>query len=201
MQFIIAPAKKMQVDVDTFAPETWPENLPQTTEILAALRALTPPQRQKLWQCSDKLAAASEQQLAQLNLKGPLTPAIIAFVGIQYQSMAPDLFTEAALQCIQAHLRILSGFYGALRPFDGIVPYRLELGSRLAVGSAKNLYDFWGSRLHDQLDFSQGPVINLASVEYAKAIRPYLTADETMIDITFGRVIDGKFKTRATQAK
>lgn len=201
MQFIIAPAKKMQIDVDTFAPETWPENLAQTTEILSALRALTPAERKKLWQCSDKLAAASEQQLAQLNLKGPLTPAIIAFVGIQYQAMAPDLFTESALQYIQAHLRILSGFYGALRPFDGIVPYRLEMGSRLAVGHAKNLYDYWGARLHDQLDFTQGPVINLASVEYAKAIRPYLTPDEAMLDITFGRMVDGKFKTRATQAK
>ncbi len=119
MQFIIAPAKKMQVDVDTFAPETLPEHLKQTAEILTALRALTPAQRQKLWQCSDRLAAASEQQLAQLNLKGPLTPAIIAFVGIQYQAMAPDLFTESALQYIQAHLRILSGFYGALRLLTG----------------------------------------------------------------------------------
>lgn len=201
MQFIIAPAKKMQVDVDTFAPESFPENLTQTAEILTALRALTPAERQKLWQCSDKLATASEQQLAQLDLKGPLTPAIIAFVGIQYQSMAPDLFTESALQYVQAHLRILSGFYGALRPFDGIVPYRLELGSRLAVGHTKNLYEYWGTRLHDQLDFTQGPVINLASVEYAKAIRPYLTPDETMLDITFGRMVDGKFKTRATQAK
>lgn len=201
MQFIIAPAKKMQIDVDTFAPETLPEHLKQTTEILSTLRALTPTERQKLWQCSDKLTAASEQQLAQLNLKGPLTPAIIAFVGIQYQAMAPDLFTESALQYIQAHLRILSGFYGALRPFDGIVPYRLEMGSRLAVGNAKNLYEFWGTRLHDQLDFTQGPVVNLASVEYAKTIQPYLTPDETLLDITFGRVIDGKFKTRATQAK
>lgn len=201
MQFIIAPAKKMQVDVDTFAPESLPANLTQTTEILSVLRALTPAQRQKLWQCSDKLAAASEQQLARLNLKGPLTPAIIAFVGIQYQSMAPDLFTESALQYIQAHLRILSGFYGALRPFDGIVPYRLELGSRLRVGSAKNLYDYWDARLYEQLDFSNGPVINLASAEYAKAIRPYLKADDTLIDVVFGREIDGKFKTRATQAK
>lgn len=201
MQFIIAPAKKMQIDVDTFAPESWPANLDQTREILTALRALTPAQRQKLWQCSDKLAAQSEQQLANLDLNGPLTPAILAYVGIQYQSMAPDLFTESALQYIQANLRILSGFYGALRPFDGIVPYRLEMGSKLAIGAASNLYAFWGTALYDQLDFTQGPVINLASAEYAKAIRPYLKEDDVMIDVVFGREVDGKFKTRATQAK
>ncbi|WP_407892462.1 peroxide stress protein YaaA [Lacticaseibacillus sp. N501-2] len=201
MQFIIAPAKKMRVDVDTFAPTSLPQSLPQTTEILATLRSLSPAQRQKLWQCSDKLAQACEQQLAQLNLTGPLTPAILAFVGIQYQSMAPDLFTESALQYIQAHLRILSGFYGTLRPFDGIVPYRLELGSKLSVKSAKDLYAYWGAQLYEQLDLEDGPLINLASVEYAKAIRPYLRPSDTMIDVVFGRVIAGTFKTRATQAK
>ncbi len=202
MQLIIAPAKKMRVDPDSFASLSTPQFLPQTEEILAAMRQLDYDQLQTLWACSDRLAAANFHQLQRLRLDGPqLTPAIIAFVGVQYQSMAPDLLTEPALQYIQDNLRILSGFYGLLRPFDAIVPYRLEMGSRLPVTHAANLYTFWGSRLHDALDFSHGPLINLASAEYAKAIRPFLNADERLISIRFGHRVAGRIKTRATKAK
>ncbi len=114
--------------------------------------------------------------------------------------MAPDLLIEAGLQYLDAHLRILSGLYGILRPFDAVVPYRLELGSRLAVGEARNLYAFWGERLYAALDFS-APVINLASAEYAKAIRPYLTAHDAFITVTFAHRQAGQLKTRATYAK
>lgn len=200
MQLIIAPAKKMRVDPDTFAPTAYPQYRDEAAELLATLRALTPAERQRVWACSDKLAATCERMLATTDLTKPLTPALLAYVGIQYQSMAPDLFTEPALQYVQAHLRILSGFYGVLRPFDAIVPYRLELGSRLAVGAAPNLYAYWGSRLHDALDFS-GPVINLASLEYAKAVRAYLQPDEQLLDVVFGRLENGRVRARATQAK
>lgn len=198
MEIIISPAKQMKPDYDTFYPEAYPQFLPQTQTILAALKALTPAARQKLWAASDKLAAQAEAQLAAIDFKGPLTPAVLAYVGVQYQAMAPDLFTEPALQYISAHLKILSGFYGVLRPFDGIVPYRLEMGAKLAVAGSANLYQFWGRRLHDALQF---PVLNLASVEYAKAVRPYLAPDETMIDVVFGHLVDGVVKTRATKAK
>ncbi|WP_461213353.1 peroxide stress protein YaaA [Lacticaseibacillus sp. GG6-2] len=202
MQLIIAPAKKMRIDPDSFAPQAYPQYLDQTKQILATLRTLDRDQLQKIWACSDKLATESFRQLQQLRLEqAPLTPAIIAFVGVQYQSMAPDLFTESALQYIQTNLRILSGFYGILRPFDAIVPYRLEMGSRLAVGGAKDLYAFWGSRLHDALDFTQGPVINLASAEYAKAIRPFLQPGERLVDVRFGHLVNGRIKTCATKAK
>lgn len=198
MDIIISPAKQMKPDYDTFYPEAYPQFLPQTKTLLAALKTLSPEDRQKLWAASDKLSAQAEGQLAAINFKEPLTPAVLAYVGVQYQAMAPDLFTEPALQYISAHLKILSGFYGVLRPFDGIVPYRLEMGAKLAIGEAANLYEFWGPRLHDALTF---PVLNLASVEYAKAVRPYLTPAETMIDVVFGHLVNGVVKTRATKAK
>lgn len=201
MKIIIAPAKKMVVDMDTFDPLSAPEYLPQTAEILSVLKQLSYEDAKRLWQCSDKLARPNYDWLQQLQLDHQVTPAILSYTGIQYQYMAPDLFTAPALDYIQDNLRILSGFYGSLRPFDGIVPYRLEMQARLAVAGTKNLYQFWGDRLYESLSFNDGPVINLASKEYAKAITPYLQPDDQFIEIVFGHWVGDQLKTRATFAK
>ncbi|MFD1393769.1 peroxide stress protein YaaA [Lacticaseibacillus jixianensis] len=200
MQLIIAPAKKMHVDHESFAPAAWPQYLAQAQTLLAALRQLSYEEAKALWQCSDQLAKPDYQWLRQMNLRDQPGPAVMSYVGIQYQSMAPDLLTAAGLRYLSDHLRILSGFYGVLRPFDAIVPYRLELGSKLAVGQAANLYQFWGDKLYRALDWSQ-PVVNLASKEYAKAITPYLQPQDQLVEVVFGHLEDGRIKTRATRAK
>ncbi|MFD1483843.1 peroxide stress protein YaaA [Lacticaseibacillus baoqingensis] len=200
MQIIISPTKQMQVDTDTFLPQGLPRYLPEAQTLLRRLQSLDYAQAKALWQCSDKLAQPNFARLQTMALTQQLTPAILAFVGIQYRYMAPDLFTAPALAYIQAYLRILSGFYGSLRPFDGIVPYRLELGARLAVAQAPDLYAFWGDTLYASLDWSQ-PVLNLASQEYAKAITPYLQPQDRLITVVFGQYVNGKIKTRATLAK
>lgn len=70
--------------------------------------------------------------------------ALLAYEGIQYRYMAPAVFTSDALEYVQEHLRILSGFYGVLRPFDGVRPYRLEMQAKLKTDFCASLYDFWG---------------------------------------------------------
>ncbi|MFB9769156.1 peroxide stress protein YaaA [Lactiplantibacillus modestisalitolerans] len=201
MKIIIAPAKKMVADQDSLAVETQPTYLAATAEILARLRQLSYPELKALWKCSDRLAKPNYDWLQQLDLTRQLTPAILAFSGIQYQYMAADIFTEPELDYIQQHLRILSGFYGILRPFDGIVPYRLEMQAKLPVATAPNLYAFWGSRLYQALTPTPEPIINLASQEYAKAIRPYLAPSQPMVDVVFASQVNGKLKTKATLAK
>ena len=201
MQMIIAPAKKMRVATDDFEPTAQPEFLAEATTLLTQMQKMSLPEMQAIWQCSDQLARTAYATLQDTQLSGPLTPAIMAYVGIQYQTMAPELFTEPALAYVQKHLRILSGFYGVLRPFDGIVPYRLELQSKLSVNSAANLYSVWGRRLHDALDFTNGPVLNLASKEYSRAVAAYLRPGEQLIEIVFGRLEQGRVKMRATRAK
>lgn len=201
MKIIIAPAKKMVVDPDTFGIDALPQYLAQTKQLLAAMRQLDYPAAKALWHCSDKLARPNYEWLAQLDLTRQLTPALLAFSGIQYQYMAPDLFTAPALAYVRANLRILSGFYGILRPFDGVVPYRLEMQAKLSVAGTHNLYDFWGDRLYLALTPEPEPIINLASQEYAKAITPYLQPDQSLITVVFGSLVDGKLKTKATLAK
>jgi len=201
MKIIIAPAKKMLVDQDSFPIATTPQYLAQTEQLLQRLRQLNYTETKTLWHCSDKIAQPNYDWLQQLDLRQHLTPALLSYSGIQYQYMAPDIFTEAALQYVQDNLRILSGFYGILRPFDGVVPYRLEMQAKLTVADTKNLYAFWNSQLYQALTPKPEPIINLASQEYAKAITPYLAPDQPFIDIVFASIVDDRLKVKATLAK
>ena len=200
MKVIISPAKKMVVNQDDFDVQGMPVYLDQATEILNALHKLNYDQLKRLWHTSDKLTQASYKQLQHIDLHHQLTPAILSFSGIQYQYMAPDLLSEDALNYLENHLRILSGLYGILRPFDGVAPYRFDMDSRLAIPPGKSMYDYWGDRIYQELVGDQ-PIINLASQEYSKTVTRFLKPDNQFIDITFGHLVDGSIKTRATFAK
>lgn len=200
MKIILSPAKKMVADTDSLEWRDLPQFLGQTEQILAALRALSDAQRQKLWQCNDQLAALNSQRLRDMDLRRRLTPAILCYEGIQYQYMAPDVFTYAEFDYIQAHLRILSGFYGLLRPFDGVTPYRLEMQARLAVNGARNLYAFWGDALAKALAETEC-VINLASKEYSVCISRHLPPSVRFITCVFGEEKDGRVIEKATLCK
>ncbi|MFD1417511.1 peroxide stress protein YaaA [Companilactobacillus keshanensis] len=201
MKIIIAPAKKMIVDTDTFNYEQLPEFLDSSRLILSEMKKLDYKEAKILWKCSDKLARNNFEWLQKMELNKHLTPALIAFSGIQYQYMAPDLFTEPALDYVRKNLRILSGFYGILRPFDGVVPYRLEMQSELEVPGFKNLYNLWGSRIYQALSSDSEPIVNLASQEYAKTVTPYLLSGQRFVTVVFGSIVDGKLRTKATLAK
>ena len=169
MKILISPAKKMRSDPDTLAPEALPALLPETERLLAALRAMTPGELQALWRCSDAIAAQNLERLRDMDLRRRLTPALLSYVGLQYQYMAPGVLEQRQYDYLQTHLRILSGFYGVLRPFDGVTPYRLEMGARLKTEGARDLYAFWGDKLARALEPGDGPVVDLASREYSRA--------------------------------
>lgn len=202
MKIIVSPARTMQVDTDSLPYQHLPQFLPQTQEILNWMRGLTYDELHQLWwNCSTKIATLNYRRVQEMDLTRQLTPAILAFKGLQYQYMAPDVFTDQGLEYIERHLRILSGFYGLLRPFDGIVPYRLGMGDRAQVAGSSNLYHFWGNQLAAELYRDDQLVLNLASQEYARAVTPYLTSERRLVTCIFGEVINGKVKQKATLAK
>ena len=172
MRIIISPAKKMHVDTDSLAPEGLPQFLSEARRLLSALRAMPGPALQALWNCNDAIAALNMERLRHMDLERDLTPAILSYEGIQYQYMAPGVFETGQFEFIQEHLRILSGLYGVVRPLDGVAPYRLEMQAKLAVDGARNLYEFWGDSLSRVLAAETDVIVNLASVEYAKAVVP-----------------------------
>ena len=203
MRIIISPAKKMIVDTDTIACSGLPVFLEHTRRLMRKLQGLTLSGAQALWACSDRLAEQNYRCLKAMDLERNLTPAILAYEGLQYQHMAPVVFTEEALGYVQEHLRILSGFYGVLCPLDGVVPYRLEMQARLSVDGKKDLYDFWGGMLYEELQRGNRDrmIINLASQEYARAVAPFIKPEDTFLSVVFAESIDGKLRQKGTRAK
>ena len=201
MKIIISPAKKMRVDNDTFVPLSKPVFLDKTIKIKETLTKMDLPALQKLWECNDEIAELNFKRLQGMNLERNLTPAIFAYDGLQYQHIAPNVLDEVALDYLRKNLRILSGFYGILRAFDGVVPYRLEMQARLACDGYKNLYAFWNSLLYDELTKDDGEVLNLASKEYSKAVEPVVKNDVRFVTCVFGTYVKGKLKVKATEAK
>ena len=150
MRIIISPAKKMNVVDDSFAWRDLPLFVDQAEALADAVRALSYEEAKALWRCSDALAELNFERFRTMDVRGDaaaLTPAALAYEGIQYRHLAPGVMTADQLDYLQERLRILSGFYGVLRPFDGVVPYRLEMQAKLAVGGARDLYGFWGDKL------------------------------------------------------
>lgn len=201
MRIIIAPAKKMVVDTDSFAVDDLPQFLEQTERLKAVLQAMFPKELQTLWKSNDAIAKLNVERLERMELYHNLTPAIIAYEGIQYRYMAPGVMETAHLDYLREHLRILSGFYGLLRPFDGVTPYRLEMQAKLSVDRYHDLYQFWGNRLARQLASETDLVLNLASKEYSKAVEPHLPESVRFLTCTFGEWKDGKIIEKGTQCK
>ncbi len=201
MHILISPAKKMAADTDSLPCEALPQFLPEAEQLHAALAALSPAQLQALWQCSDALARSSLTQLRGMDLHRRLTPAILAYDGIQYRTMAPGVFTWDEFDYLRAHLRILSGLYGLLRPFDGVTPYRLEMQAKLAAGGAADLYAFWGARLAAQLCAETDCLLNLASKEYSRAVEPHLQPGVRFVTVRFCERAGEKLVEKATLCK
>ncbi len=201
MKIIISPAKKMNIDTDSLAWRDLPAFLPQTEELLAKLRTMDYEALKKLWKCNDKIARQNVERLENMDLVRRLTPAVLAYEGIQYQYMAPTVFSDKEYEYIQEHLRILSGFYGVLRPFDGVTPYRLEMQAKLLMGDAKDLYGYWGSSLAVHLAKDADVIINLASKEYSSAIAKHLPKDCPMITCVFGEIVNSKIVEKGTLCK
>ena len=87
------------------------------------------------------------------------------------------------------------------KPFDGVVPYRLEMQARLSVNGCSDLYEFWGGRLYRHLTKEDRVIVNLASREYSQCIEKYITPEDRFITVEFGEVVDGKVKQKGTLAK
>lgn len=183
MLFLLSPAKSL--DYETPVPAEIPATVPHfeaprgpSTELIRLLREKTPQQVAELMHLSDKLAALNVARYQAWS--GRSTPknarqAAFAFDGDVYGGFDARSLTPAQLEWAQAHVCILSGLYGVLRPLDLLQPYRLEMGTALANRHGKDLYAFWGARiaehLNERLAADRTPVVvNAASQEYFRAV-------------------------------
>ncbi len=199
MKIIISPAKKMEECQDIFVPGDFPMYLSWTKQLYELLKSMTEEELKPLFKANAQITRQNFERYQTMDLMRALTPALLSYVGIQYQYMAPKLFSNEEWEYVNGCLRILSGFYGILKPSDRVTPYRLEMQTKLSAGGKKDLYEFWGRKLYDAIGDSV--IINLASREYSRAIEPYLTCADRFVTCIFGEYKEDKVKVKATEAK
>jgi cytoplasmic iron level regulating protein YaaA (DUF328/UPF0246 family) len=183
MLTVISPAKTLDFDTPTVTDAfTQPVHLTQSRKLVRRMRQLSGQELSKLMHVSDNIAGLNQQRFKKW--KTPFNPenarqAIFAFKGDVYIGLDAYSMTAQNVDFAQDHLRILSGLYGLLRPLDLMQPYRLEMGTRIDTDMGNNLYQFWDGRITKTLNqelkqSGSNSLINLASNEYFKSIKPKL---------------------------
>lgn len=201
MKMIISPAKKMNADPDGPAPRALPKLLEHTERLRDYLCGRSLQELKQLLVCNEQIAQLNYSRYQTMDLHRNLTPALLAYEGIQYRYMAPRVFTAAEYEYVEAHLRILSGFYGLLRPFDGVTPYRLEMQAKLKTPFCASLYEFWGDTLAMGLTEGDAIVLDLASEEYSRAVRPFLGKNVRCVKAVFGSLSGGNVVEKGVHVK
>jgi len=201
MKIIISPAKKMNRYTDEPGYARLPFFLREAEQLKECLRGFSYEALKRLLCTNDRIATLNFERYRDMDLLRDPAPALLSYDGIQYQYMAPQVFERSYFDYVENHLRILSGFYGLLRPLDGIVPYRLEMQAKLKMDFCDNLYGFWGGKLYSRLTRNDHTILNLASAEYSRAISKYLTPEVTYITCTFGEWENGKIREKGVYVK
>ncbi|WEM41893.1 peroxide stress protein YaaA [Photobacterium sp. DA100] len=209
MLIVVSPAKTLDYD-SPLATETFtqPELTDHSAELIEVCRELTPAQIASLMKVSDKIAGLNAARFAEWQPEFTTEnarQAILAFKGDVYTGLAAETMDDRQFAYAQQHLRMLSGLYGLLRPLDLMQPYRLEMGTKLANPRGTNLYQFWGNIITDKINQAlaeQGDeiLINLASNEYFKAVKPKLVAGKIITPV-FKDCKNGTYKVISFYAK
>ena len=208
MIVLLSPAKSLDfspVEVDVYS---LPRMLDKSERLVNVLRKKSSRSLQKLMSVSEKIADLNVERYNAFHLPfnaENAKPSIYAFNGDVYTGLEAESLNDQEVKFAQKHVRILSGLYGLLKPLDLIQPYRLEMGTRLKVQRKNNLYDYWDKSITEVLNEdlkSTGSqvVVNLASKEYFKAVKPSLL-DGDILDIDFKENRNGELKIISFNAK
>ncbi|MFV0247394.1 MAG: peroxide stress protein YaaA [Tenacibaculum sp.] len=207
MKVIISPAKsldfKNQANTDKYSQARF---LDYSERLINKLKTLSVTQLSQLMHISANLANLNYQRNQQWQTPFTLKnakQAVYSFTGEVFRGLDTPSLSKQKISVLQAKVRILSGLYGILKPLDLIQPYRLEMGTKLKVGRADNLYQFWGTVLAESLNEelnSKQLLINLASAEYFRVI-PKKSLRVPVLTPVFKDLKNGQYKTIMTYAK
>ncbi len=209
MLVLVSPAKKLDFESGTSsATHTQPDFLKQTTKLVNAAKKLSRAKLAQTMRLSDSLAELNYRRFKDFKTPFDLSnakQAALVFNGDTYVGLEASSLSDDDMAYAQDHLRILSGLYGMLRPLDLIQPYRLEMGARFQPGKKANLYDFWdgtiSAAINDALaDQNDKTVVNCASNEYFKAVKPKLLGGNIITPV-FKEIKDGQARTLGMFAK
>jgi cytoplasmic iron level regulating protein YaaA (DUF328/UPF0246 family) len=200
MLIVLSPAKSLDLDTPpTTDQASSPQFIDRAAELIRVLKDYSPAQVGELMSISDQLAVLNVTRYADWHpVHAEARQAVMSFDGDVYTGLDARSLDAGALSYVQRHVRILSGLYGVLRPLDQMHPYRLEMGTKLSTPRGKDLYAFWGDTVTGALNEALAAngaraVVNLASEEYFRSVRPKLL-DVPVITPVFEDWKNGKYK-------
>ncbi len=209
MLILLSPAKSLDFDTPPHLPDySQPEFVAESKRLIRRLCELAPRDLASLMGISDALAELNVARYATWSTPftpGNAKPAVLAFDGDVYEGLDANALSAADLHYAQAHVRILSGLYGVLRPLDLIQPYRLEMGTRLDNPRGKDLYAFWGTQIAEAVNAAvrasgSQTLVNLASDEYFRAVGAR-RVEGNLVQPVFEDWNKGKYKVVSFYAK
>tara|TARA_B100001750_G_scaffold227714_1_gene221581 strand:+ start:488 stop:1252 length:765 start_codon:yes stop_codon:yes gene_type:complete len=198
---VISPAKTLCYDNNVNQSFSYPEFLNKSKKLIEILSKMKVNELSALMKTSEKISELNYQRFKNWNAKFDLNnskQSIFVFKGDVYIGLDTNTLSEEDLKFSQQNLRILSGLYGILRPLDLMMPYRLEMGTKLKNKIGKNLYDFWGDDITENLNntlskHNDKTLVNLASNEYFKSINK-TKINAQIINPIFKDYKSGKYK-------
>ncbi|GAB3478617.1 peroxide stress protein YaaA [Marinomonas epiphytica] len=207
MKILISPAKTLDLTSEPNSNRfSTPKLLEHSQQLIDTIKDYSPADIASLMKLSDKLSTLNVsryQEWQQEHSKANSRPAVYTFMGDVYTGLDAYTLSEQDIDEAQQRLRILSGLYGLLKPLDLMQAYRLEMGTKLANSRGKNLYEFWGDIIVEQLNSELAEeelLINLASNEYFKAVNKR-KLNNTLITPVFLDEKNGQYKVISFYAK
>lgn len=201
MLIIISPSLTMQ-DVDmNFEDLTIPNQIDKARNIVHKIKLLTYSEMKSVMGINDKLVELNKLRYDNIKFDNMGKPALLSYTGTVYKSIKANTFNRDEIEFCKNHLRILSGLYGVLKPYDSIYEYRLEMKTKIGVNGCKDLYEYFGRSIYEKIICEDREIINLCSGEYSKALIPYLTSEDRFITCTFKIRRGDSLKTLSTDAK
>lgn len=201
MIVLVSPAKNMRENSKHNHTLSAPCLANYIPPILKALNRLSVKKLQQLMKINEKLAQLNKDRYQQIQLDTNGFPAILTYDGIQYKNIDASNFSLVDTVFAQKHIRILSGLYGILKPYDSIYPYRLDALTPIKINAFKNLYDYWQDHIYEQIVKEDDIIINLASKEYSKLVEKYMDCNCTFITCTFKVRKENALKVESTASK
>ena len=207
MLTLLSPAKKLNEEGQDLDNCSLPLFIEDAEKLIKSLRKYSPKKLGGLMKLSDALSELNVSRYAEWEAdhSQKVKPAALTFNGEVYAGLAANSFSKKEKETAQNNLRILSGLYGILKPFDLIHPYRLEMGTKLKVGRKNNLYEFWGDKIVNEINLNlstqkENVIINLASNEYFKSVNKK-KLDARIVTPIFKDFSNGQYKTVMVYAK
>ena len=204
MKIIISPAKKLNIENSSINKQMHFKFKKEASDLVNNLQCKSVDEIKQLMNLSDNLTRLNWQRYQQWEFSNYKTyHAIFMFNGDVYQGLKAGSFSADEMQFAQKNLRILSGLYGLLQPLDIILPYRLEMGTKLNNSIGDNLYKFWSDKLSIALlsDMTENEMlVNLASNEYSKVLQFHKIPVKVITPI-FKDYKNGKLKVISFYAK